>query len=79
MQHQIIGLNLGKQPAGELPELLVVVLIAHRLKKLNRYLSATEMIMQVNDKRFGHLDPRHDFHKKGGPCVKMAAFSAQWY
>jgi hypothetical protein len=37
-----------------LPELLLVVLIAHRLKELNRYLRATEMVVEIDDKGIGH-------------------------
>jgi hypothetical protein len=37
-----------------LPELLVVVLIAHRLKELNRYLRTTEMVIEIGDKGIRH-------------------------
>jgi hypothetical protein len=53
-EREIICLNFRQQYPGELPKILIVMLIAHRFKKLHRDLRATEVVIQVGDKGLGH-------------------------
>jgi hypothetical protein len=47
-------LNFRQQHTGELTELLVALLIAHRFKKLHSNLGTAQMVVHVSDERIKH-------------------------
>ncbi len=53
-EYEIVGLNFRQQHAGELAELLVILLIAHRFQKLNSNLGTAQMVIHVSDERIKH-------------------------